>query len=129
MNNNLGTTELDLTPTQIKHFFNKFYTDDVSFPCEEIDALIGFFQKYWVSISSISKIAMERFFHLKGVLNGLFFIRNQIKFSSFIFNVLSIHCDKIIFCNNKYLSRNILKNSFDFPLESSWKNLFFRLHK
>jgi hypothetical protein len=90
---------------------------------EELD-LIGFYQKYWVSISSISKIAMERFFHLKGVLNGLFFIRNQIKFSSFIFNVLSIHCDKIIFCNNKYLSRNILKNSFDFPLESSWKNLF-----
>ena len=58
MNNNLGTTELDLTPTQIKHFFNKFYTDDVSFPCEEIDALIGFFQKRNFDTKSASSTAI-----------------------------------------------------------------------
>ena len=58
MNNNLGTTELDLTPTQIKHFFNKFYTDDVSFPCEEIDALIGFFQKRNFDTNSASSTAI-----------------------------------------------------------------------
>jgi len=58
MNNNLGTTELDLTPTQIKHFFNKFYTDDVSFPCEEIDAIIGFFQKRNFDTNSASSTAI-----------------------------------------------------------------------
>jgi hypothetical protein len=45
---NLNLTNTDLEPTtaaEIKHFFDKSYSNDVSFPSQEIDAVVCFFQK------------------------------------------------------------------------------------
>jgi hypothetical protein len=45
MNLNAFSSDTNSAAAEIKHFFDKSYTTDVSFPCEEIDAVIGFFQK------------------------------------------------------------------------------------
>jgi hypothetical protein len=46
MNLNLSNTDLEPTvATEIRHFFDKTYTTDVSFPSQEIDAVVAFFQK------------------------------------------------------------------------------------
>jgi glutaredoxin 2 len=43
------TANLPLTPEtsyqEIKQFFDKFYIEDVTFPSNEIDAVVGFFQR------------------------------------------------------------------------------------
>lgn len=59
MNTNLGSIiDASSTSTEIKHFFDKFYTDEVSFPCEQIDAVIGFFQKNKFDTNSASSLAI-----------------------------------------------------------------------
>lgn len=90
---------------------------------EELD-LIGFYKNYWLSVASISKIPVEKFYCLSGILDRLVFPENQFKFSFFIFNVLSDRCGKIFYRQKIYLSKKMLENSFDFPIESSWKNFF-----
>jgi len=58
MNINLPSPYTEPVSTEIKHFFDKFYTNDVSFPCEQIDAVIGFFQKRNFDTASASSTAI-----------------------------------------------------------------------
>ncbi len=42
----------DLSTVDVKQFFDKFYVNQVSFPSNEIDAVIGFFEKNGFDIES-----------------------------------------------------------------------------
>ena len=83
--------------------------------------LIKTFKKFWISVSSISKIPTEKFFCSIGKIDNSLFFENSIKVTIFIFCILSNYCSKILCGFKKYASRKILKNSFDLPSESSWK--------
>ena len=87
---------------------------------EEIN-LAGFFRTYWISIPSLIKIPIEKIYFSIGVMENL--ILNEYPFcvSSLIFYILSERCDKITINSKEYVSSKILRGSFDFSLESSWK--------
>jgi len=90
---------------------------------EELN-LAGFYKKLWIPLSSVPKISIERMYCLFGILDNCLFIENRCKACLFIFNIFSDPCKKILNIYNQYISRKILRNSFSFPVESSWKTFF-----
>ena len=84
--------------------------------------LVKIFKKFWISISSFSKIPLEKFFCRIGVADNSFFYENEYIISKSVFSFLSNYCSKICWSSKKYIARKTLKNSHDFPIESSWKN-------
>ena len=56
------TTKLPLTPDtsyqEIKQFFDKFYITEVTFPSNEIDAVVGFFQRRDFDLESARSITI-----------------------------------------------------------------------
>jgi hypothetical protein len=51
MSTNLPATQLDST-TDVKQFFDKYFVQQVSFPSNQIDAVVGFFLKNGFDIQS-----------------------------------------------------------------------------
>ena len=90
---------------------------------EELN-LSGFYNKFWIPLSSITKLSNEKLYCLVGILDKVFFIENRLKSSLYIHYILFDHCKKILDVYNQYLSKNFFKDSFSFPVESSWKTFF-----
>ena len=51
MNNNIPTTNTD-SSTDVKQFFDKFYSNQISFPTNQVDAVLGFFLKHGFDLES-----------------------------------------------------------------------------
>lgn len=54
MATNLPQTQAIDSSTEVKQFFDKFYTNQISFPSNQIDAVVGFFLKHGFDIESAS---------------------------------------------------------------------------
>jgi hypothetical protein len=53
--------ELNLVPTdsgnKVKSFFNNYFTESISYPANQVDAVVGFFQKRGFDIASATGVA------------------------------------------------------------------------
>ena len=53
--------ELNLVPTdsgnKVKSFFNNYFTESISYPANQVDAVVGFFQKRGFDTSSATGVA------------------------------------------------------------------------
>lgn len=53
MNTNIPTTNTDTdSSTNVKQFFDKFYLNQLSFPTNQVDAVVGFFLKHGFDLES-----------------------------------------------------------------------------
>lgn len=53
--------EINLVPAdsgnQVKEFFNEYYSEPLSYPANQVDAVVGFFEKRGFDLSSASGVA------------------------------------------------------------------------
>lgn len=58
MAGNLPVEVLNESRVEVKQFFDKFYTNNISFPSAQIDAVVGFFSKNGFDAESARSIAI-----------------------------------------------------------------------
>ena len=86
--------------------------------------LTGFYSKFFIQISSLSKISKEKFHCEIGFLDQSIFLEEHFRFFYHFLKFLVENCRKISFGNKKYLSSKISVCSVNLPIESSWKKFF-----
>jgi hypothetical protein len=122
MSNNLPSPQFtDNTVTDVKQFFDKFYVNQISFPANEIDAVVGFFLKRDFDIASSRSTSIVllnqaradnvNVFELLDTLQGL----SDVELSQVVAQVLNAYREKISLLGyrvaplvDNYESRNIL---------------------
>lgn len=107
--------------TEVKHFFDKFFVRQVSFPSNQIDAVVGFFLKHGFDVESSrstaivllnqSRIDNVNVFELIDTLKGL----TDVQLSQVVAQVLNAYREKVSLLGYRvaplvdtYESRNIL---------------------
>ena len=123
------STNLPLQPAQglpdsasdVKQFFNKYYSQTVTFPSNQIDAVIGFFLKHGFDVESARSVSIVllnqakadnvNVFELVDTLKAL----TEVQLSQVVAQVLNAYREKISLLGyrvaplvNTYESRNIL---------------------
>lgn len=111
-----------LNPSEeVKHFFDKFFVHQVSFPSNQIDAVVGFFLKHGFDIESSRSTAIVllnqarvdnvNVFELIDTLNAL----TDVQLSQVVAQVLNAYREKVSLLGYRiaplvdtYESRNIL---------------------
>lgn len=122
MSSNLPKTQnQNDSSAEVKQFFDKFYVHKVSFPADQIDAVVGFFLKNGFDIESAkstaivllnqSRIDNINVFQLVDTLETL----TDVQLSQVVAQVLNAYREKISLLGyriapivDKYESRNIL---------------------
>jgi len=122
MNSNLPNIQNDKdSSADVKQFFDKFYVHKVSFPADQIDAVVGFFLKHGFDIESSRSTAIVllnqaridnvNVFQLVDTLTVL----TDVQLSQVVAQVLNAYREKISLLGyriaplvDKYESRNIL---------------------
>ena len=118
---NLPTPAQAASETEIKQFFDKFYTTEVSFPAAEIDAVIGFFQRREFDITSSRSIAIVLLNQARSDDVNVFTLLETLKsiptmqLSSVVAQILNSYREKTSLVgyrtsisDNSYETRNIL---------------------
>ena len=118
---NLPTPAQAASESEIKQFFDKFYTTEVSFPAAEIDAVIGFFQRREFDITSARSIAIVLLNQARSDDVNVFTLLETLKsiptmqLSSVVAQILNSYREKtslvgyrISISDNSYETRNIL---------------------
>lgn len=118
---NLPTSAQASSETEIKQFFDKFYTTEVSFPAAEIDAVIGFFQRREFDITSARSIAIVLLNQARSDDVNVFTLLETLKsiptmqLSSVVAQILNSYREKTSLVgyrtsisDNSYETRNIL---------------------
>jgi hypothetical protein len=118
---NLPTPAQAASETEIKQFFDKFYTTEVSFPAAEIDAVIGFFQRREFDITSARSIAIVLLNQARSDDVNVFTLLETLKsiptmqLSSVVAQILNSYREKTSLVgyrtsisDNSYETRNIL---------------------
>ena len=118
---NLPTTTAGDSGVEVRQFFDKFFVNQISFPSNQIDAVVGFFLKHGFdadSARSTSIVLLNQaradninVFELVDTLKKL----NEIQLSQVVAQVLNTYREKISLLGyriapiaNNYESRNIL---------------------
>jgi hypothetical protein len=118
---NLPTYTTPENPTEIKQFFDKFYVHPVSFPSNQIDAVVGFFLKREFDLESARSTAIVllnqarldniNVFELLDTLKTL----SDVQLSQVVAQVLNAYREKVSLLGYRvavidetYESRNIL---------------------
>jgi hypothetical protein len=122
MSNNLPSPQFtDNSTVDVKQFFDKFYVNRISFPANEIDAVVGFFLKRDFDIASARSTSIVllnqaradnvNVFELLDTLRGL----SDVELSQVVAQVLNAYREKISLLGyrvaplvDNYESRNIL---------------------
>tara|TARA_B100000686_G_scaffold282150_1_gene304342 strand:+ start:575 stop:943 length:369 start_codon:yes stop_codon:yes gene_type:complete len=101
MSQNTPSTTENNSETQVKEFFNQFFTETITFPTNQVDAVVGFFEKRgFDKVASIStatillqqaKIDNVNVFQLIDTLGGL----ETAKLSYMVTEVLNHNRSKI----------------------------------
>jgi hypothetical protein len=101
MPTNLPKTENSDSASEVKEFFNQYLTEKISFPSNEVDAVIGFFENRGFDKTSAqstatallqqAKIDEVKIFELIDSLQGL----NKTQLSDIVANVLNYSREKI----------------------------------
>lgn len=100
MASNIPVTTKD-SADKVKQFFNRYYTDSISFPAAEVDAVVGFFKKRGFDESaaiSVSVVLMQqakvdnvKVFKLIDTLKGL----TDIQISGVVAEILNYSRSKV----------------------------------
>jgi hypothetical protein len=106
---------------EIKQFFDKSYTNEVTFPAGEIDAVVGFFQRREFDITSARTIAIVLLNQARTDNVNVFTLLETLKsiptmqLSSVVAQILNAYREKtsligyrISAADNSYETRNIL---------------------
>lgn len=121
MASNLPLTQVTDSTIEVKEFFDKYYTTKVSFPSNQIDAVIGFFVKHGFDPQSArstgivllnqARIDNVSVFELIDSLNAL----TDVQLSQVVAQILNSYREKISLLGYRiaqtadtYESRNIL---------------------
>lgn len=121
MNGNLPEQQLTDSSAEVKQFFDKFYQHKVSFPVDQIDAVVGFFLKHGFDIESSRSTAIillnqarvdnVNVFQLVDTLKTL----SDVQLSQVVAQVLNSYREKISLLGyriaplvDKYETRNII---------------------
>jgi hypothetical protein len=98
---NLPPTDSNDSSDKVKLFFNRYFTDQISFPAEQIDAIVGFFKKRGFddqAASSTSIVLLQQAklddvnpFELLDTLTGL----TEVQLSAVVTEVLNYNRQKI----------------------------------
>lgn len=118
---NFPNPEQSSSDVEIKQFFDKFYTNEVSFPAAEIDAVVGFFQRRDFDISSSRTIAIVLLNQARNDNVNVFTLLETLKsiptmqLSSVVAQILNSYREKtsvlgyrVSISDNSYDTRNIL---------------------
>ena len=76
MSQNTPSTTENNSETQVKEFFNQFFTETITFPTNQVDAVVGFFEKRGfdkvASISTATILLQQAKIDNVNVLTGSF---------------------------------------------------------
>lgn len=121
MNTNLPSPASASRDAEIKQFFDKSYTTEVSFPAGEIDAVIGFFQRRDFDITSSRTLAIVLLNQARTDNVNVFTLLETLKsiptlqLSSVVAQILNAYREKtsligyrISAADNSFETRNIL---------------------
>lgn len=97
---NIPTTSSD-SADKVKQFFDRYYTESISYPANEVDAVVGFFKKRGfddaaaISVSVVllqqAKLDNVKVFKLLDTLKGL----TDIQISSIVAEILNYSRSKV----------------------------------
>ena len=121
MSTNLPTPQSSPTDTDVKQFFDKFFVNQISFPSNQIDAVVGFFLKHGFDAESArstsivllnqARVDNVNVFELVDSLKKL----TEIQLSQVVAQVLNAYREKVSLLGYRiaplvdtYESRNIL---------------------
>ena len=121
MAHNLPSTQPVDSSSEVRQFFDKFYVHQVSFPSQEIDAVVGFFLKHEFDMESARSTAIVllnqaridnvNVFELLDTLKVL----TDVQLSQVVAQVLNAYREKVSILgyrieplSNSYENRNIL---------------------
>jgi hypothetical protein len=101
MATNLPSSNTTDSASKVKTFFDRYFTESISYPANEVDAVIGFFKKRGfdesaaISVSVVllqqSKIDNVKIFKLLDTLKGL----NDIEISTVVAEILNYSRSKV----------------------------------
>lgn len=119
MNSNLPQTSS--SAAEIKQFFDKFYVNQVTFPANDIDATVGFFQRRGFDLSSARTVSIVLLNQAKADNIPVFELLDTLKvvptmqLSSVVAQILNAYREKtsligyrVKVADNAYEKRNIL---------------------
>jgi hypothetical protein len=110
-NTNLPQAEIDNdSSTEVKQFFNRYFTEQLTFPANQIDAVVGFFMKRGFSeqsakstgivLMSQARLENVNIFQLLDTLKNL----NSAQLSSVVTQVMNSSREKISILGYKILA-------------------------
>jgi hypothetical protein len=110
-NTNLPQAEIDNdSSTEVKQFFNRYFTEQLTFPANQIDAVVGFFMKRGFSeqsakstgivLMSQARLENVNVFQLLDTLKNL----NSAQLSSVVTQVMNSSREKISILGYKILA-------------------------
>jgi hypothetical protein len=121
MNSNLPQKAEASSTAEIKQFFDKFYINQVTFPSNDIDATVGFFQRRGFDIASARTVAIILLNQARADNIPVFSLLDTLKavptmqLSSVVAQILNAYREKtsligyrVKVTNNEYEKRNIL---------------------
>ena len=101
MTTNLPNTQKPDSSNEVKQFYNQYYTGFINFPSNEVDAVIGFFEKRGfdkISATSVGSLILQQaklddinVFQLLDTLKGT----DDLKLSSVVTELLNYNRQKI----------------------------------
>lgn len=121
MSDNLPTTNVTDSSYEVKQFFDKFYQHKVSFPVEQIDAVVGFFLKNGFDLESARSTSIVLLnqarldgIHVFQIVDSLK-VLTDVQLSQIVAQILNSYREKTSILGyriaplvDKYESRNIL---------------------
>ena len=101
MSSSIPTSNTNDSSTKVKQFFDRYYTESISYPANEVDAVVGFFTKRGfdeaaaISVTVVllqqAKLDNVKVFKLLDTLKGL----TDIQISSVVAEILNYSRSKI----------------------------------